>query len=40
MCLVGRAGVWAQLPQGAKKGSAGQEAGVREMAFSHLRDGV
>lgn len=40
MCLVGRAAVWAQLPRGAKKGSAGQAAGVRVMAFSQLRDGV
>ena len=40
MCLVGRAGMWAQLPQGAKKRSAGQAAGVRVMAFSQLRDGV
>lgn len=40
MCLVGRAEVWAQLPRGAKKGSAGQEAGVRAMVFSQLRDSM
>lgn len=35
---VGRAGMWAQLPRGAKKRLAGQEAGVRAMAFSQITD--